>query len=75
MPSPLKNNIVLKAGDEGIIEESLLLPMWHPLVVYPSIVLGLSFVKDDLKLQPNEIFFIQFKKASSSVAIRSNHFL
>jgi hypothetical protein len=28
-------------GDEGIVEESLLIPRWHPLAVYPSIILGL----------------------------------
>jgi len=38
MTSPFKNNIVLKGEDDGISERSLLVPMWHPRMVYPSIV-------------------------------------
>jgi hypothetical protein len=37
MPSPIKNNVVLKVEGEEIVVESLLIPMWHILVVYLSI--------------------------------------
>jgi hypothetical protein len=41
MPTPLKRNIVLKVGDDGIVEGYLLVPMWHPRAVYPSTISGL----------------------------------
>lgn len=37
MPSPLKNNVVLKDKGEEIVEESLWVPMWYLLVAYLSI--------------------------------------
>jgi hypothetical protein len=41
MPSPLKNNLVLEASDEGIVVEWWSAPRWHLLEVYPSIGLAL----------------------------------
>jgi hypothetical protein len=41
MPSPLKNNLVLKASDEGIVVEWCPAPRWHLLEVYLSIGLTL----------------------------------
>jgi len=40
MLSPLQSSIALNAEDEEIAEGSLLVPMWHLLVVYPSTVSG-----------------------------------
>jgi hypothetical protein len=84
MPSPLKSNIVLKAGDERIakdcqfpsgIHELYILPLYQDLLDSALAETTLSFVKDGIKLQLNGTFFIQFRKDSLNTAIRSNHFL
>jgi hypothetical protein len=41
MPSPLKNNLVIKASDEGNIVEWWPAPRWHLLEGYLSI--GITF--------------------------------
>ena len=41
MPSPLKNSLVLKASDEGIVVEWWSTPRWHLREVYLSIGLTL----------------------------------
>jgi hypothetical protein len=41
MPSPLKNNLVLKASDEGIVVEWWATPRWNLLEGYLSIGLTL----------------------------------
>jgi hypothetical protein len=41
MPSPLKNDLVLKDSDEGIVVEWWPTPRWHILEVYLSIILTL----------------------------------
>jgi hypothetical protein len=41
MPSPLKNNLVLKASNDGIVVEWLSAPRWHLMEVCLSIELTL----------------------------------
>ena len=55
MPSPLKNNLFLKASDEGIVVEWWSTPRWHLLEVYLSIGItlpGWCVDQDDTLARP-----------------------
>jgi hypothetical protein len=85
MPSPLKNNLVLKASNVEIVAKWWLTPRWHLLEVYLSIGLTLPrwcANKDDASTGPILLvvetiwnFFIQLRETSFSLALSSNHLL